>query len=308
MGFWLYCRRLHTNNKGVFNLQGPLLIACNHPNSFLDAIIIATLLKKTVYSLARGDAFKNKFYARILRSLNMYPVYRTSEGVENMEHNYSTFDACKEIFRNNGIVLIFSEGRCINEWHLRPLKKGTARLALSSWNEGIDLKILPTGINYSSFRSYDKNIHLLFGNIFGKENIDKENGFGRSVISFNSLLEKELRPLVYEIDKADVAKQKEIFEVKIPAWKKILLFIPALIALITHFPLYFFAKSMAEKYGRGNDHYDSIFVAVLFVAYPVYLVLFFAITSFLLPGVWSFVMLLFLPIFAWSYLKIKKQF
>ena len=40
--------------------QGPLLIAANHPNSFLDAIILDTLFKNTVYSLTRGDAFKGK--------------------------------------------------------------------------------------------------------------------------------------------------------------------------------------------------------------------------------------------------------
>jgi len=75
-----------------------LMIAANHPNSFLDAIILATLFKQPIYSLARGDAFKNKFFAALLKSLNMYPVYRTSEGVENMEHNYSTFNTCREIF------------------------------------------------------------------------------------------------------------------------------------------------------------------------------------------------------------------
>lgn len=308
LGFWLYCRHLRTNNKEAFKLDGPLLIACNHPNSFLDAIIIATLFNKPVYSLARGDAFKNKFYARILKSLNMYPVYRTSEGVENMEHNYSTFAACKEIFKKNGIVLIFSEGRCINEWHLRPLKKGTARLALSSWNDGIDLKVLPTGLNYSSFHSYDKNLHLLFGNKFGKEAIDQSNGFGRSVMNFNSLLEKELRPLVYEIDKNNLARQKEIFEVKVPAWKRVVLFIPAFVGATVHFPLYIFAKSMAEKFGRGNDHYDSIFIAVLFVAYSIYLLILSIMFNLIFGKGFAFIAFLLLPFCAWSFLYLKRQF
>ncbi|RYD68815.1 MAG: glycerol acyltransferase, partial [Sphingobacteriales bacterium] len=114
LGFWLYCRHLKLNNKAPLKYNGPLIIACNHPNSFLDAIIISALFKRPVYSLARGDVFKKSWAAKLLRSLKMLPVYRTSEGVENMEHNYSTFDACKEIFKKNGIVLIFSEGRCIN--------------------------------------------------------------------------------------------------------------------------------------------------------------------------------------------------
>ena len=136
----IYCRDIAINKKELLQHEGPLLLAVNHPNSFLDAIILCTLFDKPVYSLARGDAFKNKFFATLLYNFKMFPVYRVSEGVENLEENYKTFDLCKNIFRQNGIVLMFSEGRCINEWHLRPLKKGTARLAISSWEDGIDRK------------------------------------------------------------------------------------------------------------------------------------------------------------------------
>ena len=79
--------------------KGPLLIAANHPNSFLDAIIVATLFKNPVYSLARGDAFNGKLITKILTSLNMLPVYRISEGAENLDNNYSTFDECQDIFQ-----------------------------------------------------------------------------------------------------------------------------------------------------------------------------------------------------------------
>jgi 1-acyl-sn-glycerol-3-phosphate acyltransferase len=143
--------------------QGPLLIAANHPNSFLDAIILSSLFKQPIYSLARGDAFTNKLVTRILTSLNMLPVYRVSEGVENLEHNYTTFDACQKLLSDNKIILIFSEGRCINEWRLRPLKKGTARLALTAWMHNVPLRVLPLGINYSSFRKFGKIIILNFG-------------------------------------------------------------------------------------------------------------------------------------------------
>ncbi|RYY71216.1 MAG: glycerol acyltransferase [Chitinophagaceae bacterium] len=308
IGFWLYCRDLKVNNNGPFALDGPLIIACNHPNSFLDAIILSALFKRPVYSLARGDAFKKHFIARILRSLKMLPVYRSSEGVENMEHNYSTFDTCKELFKKNAIVLIFSEGRCVNEWHLRPLKKGTARLALSSWADGIDVKILPTGLNYNRFHSYDKNLHCLFGKVISKKDVDLGNGFGKSVHSFNGLLEKELQPLIYEIDKADLQKRKDIFEINVPAWKMLLLSVPALLGYVFHYPIYSIAKFFAVKFGADNDHYDSILVALLFLFYPFYLLLFCMV--FYLTGFheWSLLLLALLPVCAWSYLHVKQQF
>lgn len=307
IGFWLYCRQLRSNNKAALNYEGPLLIACNHPNSFLDAIVIASVFNRPVYSLARGDAFKKPFIAKLLRSLNMFPVYRTSEGVENMEHNYSTFDSCKQIFKKNGIVLIFSEGRCINEWHLRPLKKGTARLALSSWDDGIDLKILPAGLNYQSFASYDKNIHLLFGNIISKADVDQQNGFGKSVLSFNELLRKELQPLVYEIDANDIDTRQKIFETIVPAWKKIFLFIPASMGAILHFPLHAAAAFFAKKFGTGNDHHDSIIIAILFIFYPLYLILF-TVSALFISHSWAGLFtFLVMPFCAWSYLQVKKQ-
>ena len=122
----IYCRKIKINKKELLQLHGPVLLAANHPNSFLDAVILATLFKAPVFSLARGDAFKTKPIAAILNYLNILPVYRQRDGAKNLHRNYNTFDACIEIFKKNGVVLIFSEALSENEWKLRPLKKGTA--------------------------------------------------------------------------------------------------------------------------------------------------------------------------------------
>jgi 1-acyl-sn-glycerol-3-phosphate acyltransferase len=70
----IYCKKLAINKKEMLQHNGPLLLACNHPNSFLDAIILCTIFKKPVYSLARGDAFNKSFTAKILKGLNILPV------------------------------------------------------------------------------------------------------------------------------------------------------------------------------------------------------------------------------------------
>lgn len=301
----LYCRYLLVKPNELLKIRGPLLIACNHPNSFLDAIVLASIFKQPIYSLARGDAFKNKFVAAALRSLNMLPVYRTSEGVENLEHNYNTFSACKEIFKQAGIVLIFSEGHCVNEWHLRPLKKGTARLALSSWEDGIDVKVLPAGINYSSFKNFGKEIHLHFGQCFGPQDVERHNGFGRSVASFNNLLQEKLQPLVYEIDAGDEEKRKRYFAHAPSHLKRWLLIVPATLAFVFHAPVYSIAKSLAKKFGGHNDHYDSILVAVLFALYPWYLLLL-CMLLFLLHVPFWWLGFILLPLLALAFLHFKK--
>lgn len=216
----IYCRKISINQPEWLSAKGPLLLACNHPNSFLDGIILTTLFKENVYSLARGDAFRTPWHAKVLRWLHLLPVYRTSEGTENLEYNYVTFEACHALFRQNGIAIIFSEGRCINEWHLRPLKKGTARLATSAWEKGIQLTVVPVGLNYSAFRGFGKNVFLFFGNPLNRQEVMLHQTDGKMFLTFNELLKEELANLVYEIAPGNKMAAKRILSVPVPFWKK----------------------------------------------------------------------------------------
>lgn len=283
---------------------GPMLLACNHPNSFLDAIILATLFRHPIYSLARGDAFASKNITRILNAFNMLPVYRVSEGVENLEHNYATFDACQQIFRKNGIVLIFSEGRCINEWHLRPLKKGTARLALTAWENGIALKVLPVGMNYSSFRKFGKNVILRFGNFIESNDISKEGITGRSITSFNAELHQQLNNLVIELPKDALRQRQLIFKTTVSRFKFLLFALPAFVGFLLHVPLLSLFHLIIRK--KAKDHYDSIVVGLLFFFYPVYLLIL-AIVIALCCNWWmALLIVLIVPLTLWSFLQVKK--
>jgi len=308
LALYFYCRKIIINKKELLQSDGPLLIAANHPSSFLDAAILATLFKHSIYSLARGDAFVNNFYKRLLFSLKMLPVYRISEGAENLEHNYTTFSACIDIFKKNGIVLIFSEGLCKNEWHLRSLKKGTARLAISAWQQGIPLKVLPLGINYSSFRIFGKNIILNFGEIITDPDSyqdEKNLPDGKAVIDFNLKLQQQLKNLVIEAEPSDKEKIKKIFFIQQPLIKKILFFIPAIAGLILHAPLYY--PVILSIKNRANDHYDSIVVGLLFILYPIYLLVITIIVYFISGSLWALLLLLIIPFSAWSLLQLKRQ-
>lgn len=303
----IYCRSISINRPGLLKIDGPLLLASNHPNSFLDAIILCTLFNKPVYSLARGDAFKGKFISRILFSLKLLPVYRVSEGVDNLEENYKTFDECKKIFKQNGIVLIFSEGKCVNEWHLRPLKKGTARLAISSWEDGIPLKVLPVGINYSSFHKFGKNVKIFFGEMITANDVDSNNGHGKSIQSFNKNLLQQLQPFVFEIKAADKKALQDKLYVHQPVLKKILLCMPAVTGWILHAPVYYPAKKSIKKMSFHTDHFDSIMVGTLFLLYPLYCIIFTGIVFALTQQLVSLLLLLILPFTAWAFVQLKKQ-
>lgn len=279
------------------------MFASNHPNSFLDGMILTTLLDQPLYSLARGDAFKIKWVGKLLRRLKLLPVYRTSEGVQNLEHNYTTFDACRETFRQNGMVLIFSEGRCENEWHLRPLKKGTARLAITSWKQNIPLKVLPTAFNYSSFKKFGKEVHLFFGDWIEPKDILEYETEGKQFLLFNEKLEQQLQHMVYEIEPHDRVTIRKLFSIG-KRRSVYFLFLPAIIGWILHAPLFYLCKILAQRFS-SSGHYDSVLTSLLLILYPVYLVILIAI-AFGLHPLWAAGTII-LPFTAWACVQVKYQ-
>jgi 1-acyl-sn-glycerol-3-phosphate acyltransferase len=300
----IYCTRIIINKPEVLKIKGPLLFASNHPNSFLDGMILTTLLDEPLYSLARGDAFKNNKVNKLLRRLKLLPVYRTSEGVENLEHNYTTFDACRETFKENGMVLIFSEGKCENEWHLRPLKKGTARLAITSWKQNIPLTVLPTAFNYSSFGKFGKEVHLFFGEPIDREDVLQHETDGKLFLSFNEQLNNELQKIVYEISPEDKQTIRNVFSIQ-PKASLPFLMLPALIGWIMHAPLFYSCKLFSELF-KKTGHYDSVLTSILLLVYPIYFLLLVAIAfSF---NLWiGLATIIILPFSAWACTQAKYQ-
>ncbi|MFT4092651.1 MAG: 1-acyl-sn-glycerol-3-phosphate acyltransferase [Niabella sp.] len=298
----LFFQSIKVDNKPLLTAGGPLLIASNHPNSFLDAIIFDILFDLPVTSLARGDAFKSKYIFRLLRALKMLPVYRIREGIENLNTNYETFEACMELFRNKEAVLIFSEGLCVNEWHLRPLKKGTARLAFKAWDNKIPLRVLPAGINYSSFRKYGKSVRVHLGSLIEAVAFDPGRPDGINYNCFNERLKQQLEALVFEIAPADSKELARKFG-STPAPVKLFLALPALAGALLHAPLYWLAKLVMKIFFDNTDHYDSVMFGFLLLGYPFYVLLFFIPALHYLGLIYALSILLLLPLTAYCYTK-----
>lgn len=169
---------------GIENLplNGPVIFACNHPNAFLDSIVMTTCAKRPLHYTARGDFFKSKIASALLQYINILPVYRREEGRDLTYKNNETFSYCMALFKKNGALVIFPEGLSENKYELRPLRKGTARLAFEAWNNpdiGDRLKVVPVVIHYSSWLKIFPVVSVEFlENIERKSFTDvKESGF-----------------------------------------------------------------------------------------------------------------------------------
>jgi len=152
----IFYRRTEIRGRNKFRPDDPLLFAPNHQNALMDALVFVTTLPQEPIFLARADIFKSKFITRILNFLKMMPVYRIRDGFENLQKNQEVFDRCTEILRSGHSLCMFPEGNHSDKRFFRPLKKGLARIAFEAENQcdfKLGLKIVPTGIDYSSYEN-----------------------------------------------------------------------------------------------------------------------------------------------------------
>lgn len=189
---------------------GPVIFACNHPNSFLDAMIIGAYIKRETHFLARSDVFNSPLKLWILSQFKLMPIYRLQEGAENLDKNKDTFEKCHAIFRKGGAVLMFSEGLCIQEMRLRPLKKGTARIAMEYSKDGSPLTIIPTGLNYMRPMEFREDVVISMDEPFNAADFAAEynENSSKGIQSFNKRLLAGFHNSV--IDIRDKQKDKEI--------------------------------------------------------------------------------------------------
>lgn len=145
----------------------PVILAANHPTAFIEPCILACFLDRPLYFLVRGDFFKKAVFEKLLRNLHMLPVYRMRDGgYRNIKQNYATFDSCFQALKDRKTIMILAEGRTIHEKRLRPLRKGTARIALGAldaYPEIEEVYVVPVGVNYTYADQPRSEVMIDFG-------------------------------------------------------------------------------------------------------------------------------------------------
>jgi 1-acyl-sn-glycerol-3-phosphate acyltransferase len=238
-------------------LKGPVLITANHPNSFLDAIIIAAVFKRPIHFLARGDAFNKPWHSALLKTLHMFPVYRLSEGKENLGLNATAFENSRKVLSRDGIVLIFIEGICVNKHELQPFKKGAARIAATCWKEGIPLTVLPLGIGYNSLQKMGKSVLIQPGDLMHQNELMPFEEDAKNYVVFNQLLFEKINELIFIPKfKASTSNAKQFL---------------GRIGDALNRPLYTLINGFVRKKTKGTVFYDSVLFGLLFFCYPLYL-------------------------------------
>lgn len=161
----LFYRRIEIHGADTYPTEGPVLLAPNHQNAFMDALIPAVFAPKPIHFLVRADVFKSKWADAFLRSLKMMPVYRQRDGLASLAKNEEVFEQCFDILRNDGTLLLFPEMTHKGEKRLRPLSKGFTRITFGAMkNHGhLRMHIVPLGINYSHYHKSNSRLIVNWG-------------------------------------------------------------------------------------------------------------------------------------------------
>lgn len=298
-----FCREIIVSGKENVPANVPVILAANHPNSFFDAIILGVHYPRPMHFLARGDAFKKPLVAKLLRALKLIPIYRLSEGKENLTQNEATFHECISILKNNGAILIFSEGLCKNEWQLRPLKKGTARLAFRAWQEhGIEkMKVQPVGLTYNSFTLPLKTVWIKLAATIHK-NVFEITDAGKFYSTFNEKLKKVLLENM-AIKNSD--SPIEIAPNRFKSLLKIIFALPALAGYIFQYWFYGLLYRFAKKKTVGTVFFDSVLFGLLMLIYPFFVLIVTLLAVIISGNSLCWLLLLFLPCTGWCYKMFK---
>ncbi len=171
--YWFYqmfYKRVYIQGLENIPKGKPVLLAADHTNALVDPLTVAIFLNQPIYFLARADIFANKFLVWLFKEVHMRPIYRPRDGMDYAEKNLAIFEEVNTWLMEKKTVLIFSEGTSDPVKRLRPLKKGTVRMAFNAWEQGADVYIVPTGINYTYHHNARTELFISYGKAMRIEN------------------------------------------------------------------------------------------------------------------------------------------
>lgn len=142
--------------------EGPVIFVPNHPNAFLDAVLITCSSSKNPWYITRAGAFKTPRAEKILKSLQLLPVYRFRDGYASLKNNDKTMEDCILKLNKGESIIIFAEGNPSSKYHLLKLQKGFARIAFGTKPDK-NITVVPVGLQYSTRSFFRSDVLVNFG-------------------------------------------------------------------------------------------------------------------------------------------------
>jgi glycerol-3-phosphate O-acyltransferase / dihydroxyacetone phosphate acyltransferase len=164
--FWLWFlfKSVDVRHPERVPAAGPILLCVNHPNNFIDSLLVGGAVRRKVHYLATAAMFRNPLMARFLLACGAIPVYRRQDDPDKMDRNLDTFSACFAAFARGRLVAIYPEGTTHAEVRVQRIKTGAARIALGyEADHPGELRMIPVGLSFEARKSFRSRVLVAFG-------------------------------------------------------------------------------------------------------------------------------------------------
>ena len=204
----VYFKKITVHTAAPLPEEGPMIIVANHPNTFMDPIVIGLQMKQKLFFLSKAAVFRSAFSKWLLPKFNMIPVYRAQDDPTQMHRNEETFDKCYECLARKGTIMIFPEGVSLTQRKLEKLKTGAARIALGAEAANgykLGVKVLTVGLNYSNPHRFQSELFMNIDtgiNVMDFAEQHKQDAF-KAAQALTDLIRKRMEEHIIAIEDAD---------------------------------------------------------------------------------------------------------
>lgn len=149
------------------HMQGPVIVVVNHPSTLMDVLMPGTFIPRVMFFLANYSLFKNPVSNWFLTNTYGIPVKRKEDVSEGESRdNDKAFEDSYLTLEKGRVLFVAPEGVSWMNRFVRPLKTGTARIALATEarNEGqLGVRIVPIGLTYNAPHIFRSNAVINIG-------------------------------------------------------------------------------------------------------------------------------------------------
>jgi 1-acyl-sn-glycerol-3-phosphate acyltransferase len=212
---WYY-RGVEVTGAERFPRAGPLIVAGNHPNALVDALVLARVAPRRLLLTAKATLFERPLLAALLRRAGVVPLRRAADeaargarAVPDPTRNAGAFAAVQDALARGGAVLVFPEGRSHDEPALSPLRTGLARIALGARDErGVrGLGVLPVGLTFEDKAAPRSRVLVQIGEPIALDAWGAAPGAGPEVEALTREVDARLRAVTLNFASAVAARR-----------------------------------------------------------------------------------------------------
>lgn len=194
-------RKIEVRGRENIPTDGAVIIAPNHCNTLMDALVILRANKDYTVFGARADIFNKPFIAKIMYFLRILPMVRQRDGLRNVLKNHETQETIVETLENQILFCMYPEGRHRPAHSLQAFGKGIFRAVLAAnarFGDKMPVYIVPAGIEYGDYFRYRSTSLVTFGKPINVTEFIKEHNVENEVQLIEPL-KKELEARMSEL-------------------------------------------------------------------------------------------------------------